>query len=159
MHLYTCLALDLCLSVIRTFWRKVVVQLIFFRLMFRGVESFCYIYIYKNYRQLDLPWDSSLTWYLSALGIDFCYYWAHRACHGNNSCRKNSTKLIKATFRGSPLLGSAPGPPQFWRIQCDSWCSAVDCSRIGRICEFAWSAWNYLANNIGFRSSTCRWRL
>ncbi|XP_066141130.1 alkylglycerol monooxygenase-like [Euwallacea fornicatus] len=51
------------------------------RLLFRGSESYLYFYIYKNFRICDLPWDWPLTWYLAAIGVDFCYYWVHRACH------------------------------------------------------------------------------
>lgn len=51
------------------------------RLVFRGGESALYVYIYERYRLIDLPWDSPLTWYLAALGVDFCYYWVHRASH------------------------------------------------------------------------------
>ncbi|CAH1401955.1 unnamed protein product [Nezara viridula] len=49
------------------------------RLLFRGGESILYIWIYNNYRIADLQWDSPITWYLTAIGVDFCYYWVHRA--------------------------------------------------------------------------------
>ncbi|KAG7308003.1 hypothetical protein JYU34_006632 [Plutella xylostella] len=51
------------------------------RLIWRGGESYLYTWIYSNYRLVDLPWDSTLTWYAAAIGVDFCYYWMHRACH------------------------------------------------------------------------------
>lgn len=51
------------------------------RLVFRGAENLAYIYLYENFRIVDLPWDSAWTWYLAVLGVDFCYYWVHRACH------------------------------------------------------------------------------
>ncbi|CAF4813204.1 unnamed protein product [Pieris macdunnoughi] len=51
------------------------------RLIWRGAESYLYTWIYSNYRMVDLPWDNTLTWYAAALGVDFCYYWMHRACH------------------------------------------------------------------------------
>ncbi|KAL1505714.1 hypothetical protein ABEB36_005216 [Hypothenemus hampei] len=51
------------------------------RLLFRGSESYLYIYIYQYFRVYDLPWDCAFTWYLAAIGVDFCYYWVHRACH------------------------------------------------------------------------------
>ncbi|XP_032512975.2 alkylglycerol monooxygenase-like [Danaus plexippus] len=51
------------------------------RLIWRGGESYLYTWIYTNYRLVDLPWDNTLTWYAAALGVDFCYYWMHRACH------------------------------------------------------------------------------
>ncbi|XP_044734945.1 alkylglycerol monooxygenase-like [Chrysoperla carnea] len=52
-----------------------------FRLLLRGSESALYIYIYDKYRLVDLPWESTLTWYVAALAVDFCYYWVHRCCH------------------------------------------------------------------------------
>ncbi|XP_022825569.1 alkylglycerol monooxygenase-like [Spodoptera litura] len=51
------------------------------RLVWRGAESFLYTWIYANFRLVELPWDSAVTWYAAALGVDFCYYWMHRACH------------------------------------------------------------------------------
>lgn len=51
------------------------------RLVFRGAESWMYMYIYNNWRVADLPWDSALTWYLALICVDFCYYWVHRASH------------------------------------------------------------------------------
>nr|CAD7453009.1 unnamed protein product [Timema tahoe] len=51
------------------------------RLVFRGAENVAYIFIYENFRLVELPWDSAWTWYLAVLGVDFCYYWLHRACH------------------------------------------------------------------------------
>ncbi|GBP53858.1 Alkylglycerol monooxygenase [Eumeta japonica] len=51
------------------------------RLCWRGAESYLYTWIYSNWRLVELPWDNTLTWYAAALGVDFCYYWMHRACH------------------------------------------------------------------------------
>lgn len=51
------------------------------RLLFRGAESYLYLYIYENWRLFDLEWRNPITWYLAAIGVDFCYYWVHRACH------------------------------------------------------------------------------
>lgn len=51
------------------------------RLIWRGAESYLYTWIYVNYRLVELPWDNTFTWYAAALGVDFCYYWMHRACH------------------------------------------------------------------------------
>ncbi|XP_041970669.1 alkylglycerol monooxygenase-like [Aricia agestis] len=51
------------------------------RLVWRGAESYLYMWIYSNYRLVDLPWDNTLTWYAAAIGVDFLYYWMHRACH------------------------------------------------------------------------------
>ncbi|XP_043269066.1 alkylglycerol monooxygenase-like isoform X2 [Venturia canescens] len=49
--------------------------------LFRGAEYCAYIYLYENYRVWSLPWDSVWTWYVTAIGVDFCYYWVHRANH------------------------------------------------------------------------------
>merc|ERR1719348_758402 len=38
-----------------------------------GVTFSAYLYIYSNYSLYDLPWDSTLTWIIAAVGIDFCY--------------------------------------------------------------------------------------
>ncbi|KAK9512203.1 hypothetical protein O3M35_000673 [Rhynocoris fuscipes] len=51
------------------------------RLLFRGGESWLYVWIYEHWRITELPWDSIVTWYIAAIGVDFCYYWVHRACH------------------------------------------------------------------------------
>jgi len=50
-------------------------------LLTAGVLFSAYIYIYNNYCIYELPWDSTFTWIMAALGIDFCYYWVHRAAH------------------------------------------------------------------------------
>lgn len=43
-----------------------------------------YMYIYKNHCIYELPWDSTITWVVAAVAIDFCYYWVHRAAHEIN---------------------------------------------------------------------------
>ncbi|KAF4517237.1 hypothetical protein B566_EDAN005291 [Ephemera danica] len=54
------------------------------KLLFRGAENALYIYVYERWRLFDIDWESATTWYLAALGVDFCYYWVHRASHGCN---------------------------------------------------------------------------
>ncbi|KAJ8961403.1 hypothetical protein NQ318_014648 [Aromia moschata] len=51
------------------------------KLLVRGAESYSYFYLYEHYRIADIAWDHPITWYLAAVGVDFCYYWVHRACH------------------------------------------------------------------------------
>jgi len=51
------------------------------RLLTRGLEHSAYFFIYQNYRLIELPWDSPITWYFAAIFTDFCYYWGHRATH------------------------------------------------------------------------------
>ena len=43
-----------------------------------------YVYVHTHHCLYPLPWDSPLTWLVAAVGIDFCYYWVHRAAHGDN---------------------------------------------------------------------------
>jgi len=49
-----------------------------------GLLFSCYIYLHTNYCLYPLPWDSPITWVLAAIGVDFCYYWIHRAAHEIN---------------------------------------------------------------------------
>ncbi|XP_046834732.1 alkylglycerol monooxygenase-like isoform X1 [Vespa crabro] len=51
------------------------------RIFFRGAEYYTYIKIYDNYHQWNLSWNSIWTWYITAVGVDFCYYWVHRSNH------------------------------------------------------------------------------
>ena len=49
----------------------------------KGVRVAIYCYVYEHYKLVSLPWDSMLTWAVAALAVDFFYYWAHRAVHGD----------------------------------------------------------------------------
>lgn len=51
------------------------------RIFYRGAEYYAYITIYEKYHRWNLQWDSIWTWYITALGVDFCYYWVHRSNH------------------------------------------------------------------------------
>jgi len=53
-------------------------------LLMAGILFTAYMYIYNNHRLVDLEWDSTITWILAGLSIDFCYYWVHRAAHEIN---------------------------------------------------------------------------
>ncbi|CAK6958992.1 alkylglycerol monooxygenase [Scomber scombrus] len=50
-------------------------------LFMRGCELAGYVYVWDRYRLVELPWDSAWTWWLTFLGVDFCYYWVHRFAH------------------------------------------------------------------------------
>ncbi|KAJ6220027.1 hypothetical protein RDWZM_005839 [Blomia tropicalis] len=52
--------------------------------LFLGVMIHVYVYIYDNYRIIDLPLYSIWTWLLSLLLVEFVYYWTHRALHEFN---------------------------------------------------------------------------
>lgn len=54
----------------------------FSRLMVRSLELSAYIYVWNNFRLLELPWDSAWTWWLAFFGVDMGYYWFHRFAHG-----------------------------------------------------------------------------
>lgn len=51
----------------------------------RGCELSAYVYVWNQYRLVELPWDSPWTWWFTLLGVDFGYYWVHRTAHGNNA--------------------------------------------------------------------------
>ncbi|KAG8200881.1 hypothetical protein JTE90_015785 [Oedothorax gibbosus] len=54
------------------------------KIPFKGAEVWVYAWIYKNYRIVDLPWDSPWTWIACWFATDFCYYWMHRMIHQVN---------------------------------------------------------------------------
>ncbi|XP_078620676.1 alkylglycerol monooxygenase-like [Branchiostoma floridae x Branchiostoma japonicum] len=50
----------------------------------KSVFAFLYMYIHENYRLLDLPWDSHVTWWTAFIVVEFFYYWFHRMSHEVN---------------------------------------------------------------------------
>lgn len=50
-------------------------------LLMRSCELSAYVYVWNHYHLVELPWDSAWTWWLTLLGVDFCYYWVHRFAH------------------------------------------------------------------------------
>ncbi|XP_072316259.1 alkylglycerol monooxygenase [Eucyclogobius newberryi] len=50
-------------------------------LLVRGFELSTYMFVWENYRLLELPFNSPWTWWFCLLGVDFCYYWLHRFAH------------------------------------------------------------------------------
>lgn len=49
-----------------------------------SVELVIQAWVYTNWRLVDLPWNSPLTWWIAFLSVDFFYYWFHRAAHEIN---------------------------------------------------------------------------
>lgn len=49
-----------------------------------SVELVLYVFVYNNFHLVTLPWDDPGTWYLCFIGVDFLYYWFHRATHEIN---------------------------------------------------------------------------
>ncbi|XP_042910642.1 alkylglycerol monooxygenase-like [Parasteatoda tepidariorum] len=49
-----------------------------------GGQLVTYLYVYQNWRLVDLPWNSLWTWWFCFLAFDFFYYWGHRAVHEIN---------------------------------------------------------------------------
>ncbi|XP_037071104.1 alkylglycerol monooxygenase-like [Pollicipes pollicipes] len=43
-----------------------------------------YATIWQRWRLFELPWDSVGVWWLTLVGVDFCFYWQHRALHEVN---------------------------------------------------------------------------
>lgn len=54
------------------------------RFFFRGFDFVVFCFVYERFQILQLPWDSAWTWIFTMLGVDFCYYWLHRASHEVN---------------------------------------------------------------------------
>lgn len=52
--------------------------------LFRPTEVVIYSWIFKNYRLVELPWDSPWVWFAAFLCTDFLYYWFHRISHESN---------------------------------------------------------------------------
>nr|XP_040021970.1 alkylglycerol monooxygenase [Gasterosteus aculeatus aculeatus] len=50
-------------------------------LFMRSCELTAYVFVWDRYHLLELPWDSAWTWWLTFVGVDFCYYWVHRIAH------------------------------------------------------------------------------
>jgi len=53
-------------------------------LSIRTFDYTMYCYVHENWRLLDLPWNSTTTWLVGFIGMDFLYYWFHRAAHEIN---------------------------------------------------------------------------
>lgn len=107
-----------------------------YRLLFRGSESYLYYYIYQNFRICNLAWNHPVTWYLAALGVDFCYYWVHRACHGILHSLIVSFIFFNTFYcRGSYFMGTTPSPSQFRGLQLVRRTATVSFARMVRICE------------------------
>lgn len=49
-----------------------------------SAELALYVFVYDNFHLVTLPWDSPWTWYICFIGVDFIYYWFHRAAHEIN---------------------------------------------------------------------------
>ncbi|KJH41569.1 fatty acid hydroxylase family protein [Dictyocaulus viviparus] len=47
----------------------------------RTVAIFLYVFIWNNFRVIELPWDSPYTWILCLFFQDLMYYFGHRAVH------------------------------------------------------------------------------
>ena len=50
-------------------------------LFFRGALLWGYVFVYENYRLVDLGASPGLAWIVAFIGVDFLYYWWHRASH------------------------------------------------------------------------------
>ena len=53
-------------------------------LVSKSLEIVVYVWVYTNFHLVNLPWDSPVTWWVAFIGVDFGYYWFHRAAHEVN---------------------------------------------------------------------------
>ncbi|PTL77591.1 sterol desaturase family protein [Vitiosangium sp. GDMCC 1.1324] len=81
-----------------------------------GLLAGAYVTLYQ-YRLLDISTSSALAWVVLMLGVDFCYYWFHRASH-----RMNLTWAAHAPHHQSEdynlavALRQGPVQPLFSRV-------------------------------------------
>lgn len=70
-------------------------------LLMRGCELSAYMYVWNQYRLVELPWDSAWTWWFTLVGVDFCYYWVHRTAHGNSTTETftHTKKSLKCEWK------------------------------------------------------------
>lgn len=54
-------------------------------LFFRGALLWGYVWLYQNHRLLDLDGSPLVAWAVAFIGVDFLYYWWHRASHEVNA--------------------------------------------------------------------------
>ena len=99
-------------------------------LLTKGSMLALYVYIHEHHRVVDLPWDSTLTWILSAMAVDCGYYWFHRASHEvgllwavhqvhHSSQEFNLTTAFRQPLlQGSHLMGPQSGPPTYIFPDC-----------------------------------------
>ncbi|CEK10057.1 sterol desaturase family protein [Legionella hackeliae] len=50
----------------------------------KGLLIFSYHYFYQHFSVFEISPHSIVAWFLLWLGVDFCYYWFHRASHRCN---------------------------------------------------------------------------
>ena len=63
-----------------------------------------YAFVHNNFCLVNLPWANPWTWYLCFIGVDFLYYWFHRAAHGKNMVF--TSKSIVAIVNDSSLCNN-----------------------------------------------------
>ena len=56
-----------------------------FLLVVGAFEIASYAWIHEQFCLYQLPWDSSITWWVAFFGVDLGYYWFHRMAHGKLS--------------------------------------------------------------------------
>ncbi len=50
------------------------------RVLTAGIAAVPFFYLYKH-RLFEIPVNTTLSWLLLFVGVEFCYYWFHRASH------------------------------------------------------------------------------
>merc|ERR1719167_1459713 len=115
--------------------------------LFRGLELSMYIYVYNNWRIQYLPWDSIYTYFAAMLGVEFCYYWWHRASH--------ETGLMWAAHsihHSSEDFNMTTSARNTWTMRPFMWIFFVSLAYLGlppsiflihQQLSFVWAAWTH----------------
>ena len=67
------------------------------RLLTKGMEVIGYAWLYQ-FRFFNWDWRSPYTWYATAIGVDFGYYWLHRMAHGIQKNNDFNTNFFNFVF-------------------------------------------------------------
>jgi len=54
------------------------------RYTLRSIEGWAYVYVWQHWRLFDMPWNTTTSFWLTMLAVDFGYYWFHRGSHEIN---------------------------------------------------------------------------
>jgi len=54
------------------------------KVLVKPMYLYVFVWVYDNYRLVDLQWDSLVNWWIAFLTVDFFYYWLHRIAHEVN---------------------------------------------------------------------------
>lgn len=85
-------------------------------LALKGTIFVVYVALYERYALLSFPSDSVLAWTAAIVGVDFCYYWFHRAGH-----RVNAVWSAHAVHHQSEEMNLSVALRQSWTALFVTW--------------------------------------